>query len=191
VTLNHSKPLDLDSIEVTPDRIRTPRLELVLGTTDILRADLEGPDVLASALGCRVPAEGWPPGEWDADAVRWMLDIIESGRGPGGWGAWYYLRSADRLLVGAGGFKGGPDASRTVEIGYSVVESVQRQGIATEAALGLTAYAFADPAVTRVIAETLPHLVASLGVMRNLGFVPVEPASEPGVVRYGIDRPRH
>lgn len=174
--------------ELRPGRILTPRLELVLATPAVLQADLDGPDALGRALGAAVPVPGWPPGEWDADAIRWMLGVLEENPGPGHWGAWYYLRREDRLLVGAGGYKGPPDGTGTVEIGYSVVESVQRQGYATEAAAGLVAAAFADPRVRRVAAETLPHLEPSLGVMRKLGLQPADDPSEPGVVRYAIDR---
>ncbi|HEX8358892.1 MAG TPA: GNAT family N-acetyltransferase, partial [Longimicrobium sp.] len=67
---------------------------------------------------------------------------------------------------------------------YSVVESFQRRGYATEAALGLTAYAFAEPAVTRVVAETLPHLDASIGVLHKLGFGPADDPSSPEVIRF-------
>jgi [ribosomal protein S5]-alanine N-acetyltransferase len=183
VTLNHHRASPLSGVELQHDRIRTPRLELVPGTMAVLQAELAGPEALAVALGATVPVPGWPPGEWDEPALRWMLAAMETGASPVGWGAWYYIRSEDRLLVGAGGYKGPPDDTGTVEIGYSVVEAVQRRGYATEAAAGLVARAFADPRVVRVVAETFPHLVASLGVMRNLGFEPAEPASEEGVVR--------
>jgi [ribosomal protein S5]-alanine N-acetyltransferase len=175
-------------VELLPHRIRTPRLELLPGTLDILRAELEGPDALSAALGATVPVPGWPPGEWDEPAIRWMLNAMERGDTPAGWGAWYYVRAADRLLVGAGGYKGPPDEDGTVEIGYSVVDAVQRQGYATEAARGLAVRAFADARVTRVVAETLPHLAASLGVMRKLGFRPAQDPSEEGVVRLELTR---
>lgn len=180
--------LDPNTVALAPGRIRTPRLELVQATAAILRADLAGTAELGAALDARVPASGWPPGEWDADAVRWMLRVMAETPELGPWGAWYYLRREDRLLVGAGGYKGPPDATGTVEIGYSVVESVQRRGYASEAALGLVTQAFADPGVARVAAETLPHLEASLGVMRKLGFRPADDPSEPGVVRLAIVR---
>jgi RimJ/RimL family protein N-acetyltransferase len=173
----------LEQVHVSHDRIRTARLELVRATPEILRADMEGPGALGKALGATIPVPGWPPGEWDEGALRWMLDSLESGKISGGWGAWYFVRAEDRALVGAGGLTGAPDASGTAEIGYSVVESFQRRGYATEAALGLTAFAFADPAVTRVVAETLPHLEASLGVLHKLGFQPADDPSAPGVVR--------
>lgn len=180
--------LSLEQVQVGQDLIRTPRLELVRATAEILRADMVGPEALGTALGAVVPVPGWPPGEWDEGALRWMLDALESGRISAGWGSWYFVRADDRALVGAGGFTGDPDESGTAEIGYSVVERFQRQGYATEAALGLVAYAFADPAVRRVTAETLPHLEASLGVLRKLGFHPADDPSGPEVVRLARHR---
>jgi [ribosomal protein S5]-alanine N-acetyltransferase len=168
--------------------IHTERLVLIAGTPQLLQADLDGPETLASVLGVRVPPAGWPPGEWDTPAIRWMLAATEAPGSEPGWGAWYYVRSKDRMLVGAGGYKGPPDAAGTVEIGYSVVETEQRKGYATEAARGLVERAFADPRVTRVIAETYPHLDASLGVMRGLGMRPAETSSEEGVVRFELTR---
>ena len=178
--------LSLEQVQVAQDLIRTPRLELVRATADILRADMEGPDALGAALG--VSVSGWPPGEWDEGALRWMLDSLESGRISAGWGSWYFVRAEDRALVGAGGCTGDPGEDGTAEIGYSVVEHFQRRGYATEAALGLVAHAFANPAVTRVVAETLPHLAASLAVLHKLGFQPADDPSAPEVVRLARHR---
>jgi RimJ/RimL family protein N-acetyltransferase len=69
-----------------------------------------------------------------------------------------------------------------------VLPDFRRQGYATEAAAGLIARAFAHPAVGRVIAETFPELPASIGVLRRLGFSPVDGGSEPGVLRYELPR---
>jgi [ribosomal protein S5]-alanine N-acetyltransferase len=171
----------------TVDPIPTPRLELVLATREVLAADLAGPRALADALGVKVPVPGWPTEHWDHGALNWSIARIDA-EGPSRWGAWYWIRREDRLLVGAGGFKGGPDASGTVEIGYGVVEQLHRQGIATEACTAMVAAAFSDPAVQRVVAETYPHLAASLGVMRRLGMSLMDDPSEPGVVRYGVRR---
>ena len=54
--------------------------------------------------------------------------------------------------------------------------------------MGLIAHAFAHPEVARVIAETLPDLFPSIGVLRKIGFSYVGEGSEPGVVRYGLRR---
>jgi ribosomal-protein-alanine N-acetyltransferase len=57
-----------------------------------------------------------------------------------------------------------------VEIGYSIVPEVHRRGIATEAIKLLIGYAFTNPDVRRVKAETLPRLIPSIGVLEKCGF---------------------
>ena len=58
----------------------------------------------------------------------------------------------------------------------------------SEAVRGLLARAFGLPAVERVIAETLPGLTPSLGVLRECGFRPAGEGSEPGVIRFELTR---
>jgi RimJ/RimL family protein N-acetyltransferase len=92
--------------------------------------------------------------------------------------------------VGTGGFKGRPDAAGDVETGYSIVQSFQRRGYATEAVGGLVGWALGHADVRRVIAHTFPHLAGSIGVLTKLGFERVdEQPSEEGTVRYALRRP--
>jgi [ribosomal protein S5]-alanine N-acetyltransferase len=42
--------------------------------------------------------------------------------------------------------------------------------------------------VTRVLAETLPELAGSTGVLRKRGFVFLGAGSEPGVIRFELTR---
>jgi RimJ/RimL family protein N-acetyltransferase len=51
--------------------------------------------------------------------------------------------------------------------------------------------AFAFPDVRRVIAETLPELTPSIGVLRKCGFRFIGEGSEPGVIRFAITREQH
>jgi RimJ/RimL family protein N-acetyltransferase len=51
--------------------------------------------------------------------------------------------------------------------------------------------AFALPAVRRVIAETLPELAPSIGVMRKCGFRLIGEGSRPGVIRFELLREEH
>ena len=88
-----------------------------------------------------------------------------------------------RTLVGVVGYKGMPKDG-TVEVGYGIVAEHQRRGYATEATRALVDQAFATPGVTRVIAETLPGLAPSIGVLEKLKFTLIGEGSEPGVIRY-------
>lgn len=177
--------------------IHTPRLDLMPGTVAHLEAELAGHAAFAAALGVAVPAS-WPPEFYDADAVRWTLArLAEQGAAtaPGGWGLHYLVRrEAPRTLIGAGGFKGPPDAQGAVELGYAVAVEHRRQRFATEAVVGWTRFAFADPHVAVVFAQTIPSLPASIGVLENAGFGfageghdPDAPDGEP-VLRYEIAR---
>jgi ribosomal-protein-alanine N-acetyltransferase len=176
-----------------PD-IRTPRLHLRPGTPDALRGELESPHALGVALGVAVAA-GWPPEFYDADAVRYTLNWLATHPGDEAWSFYYMIEQADEpTIVGAGGYKGAPDEDGTVEIGYSVVLERRRRGYAREAVDGWLAYAFADRRVARVIAHTLTHLVASIGVLRSAGFDFAGPGTdphEPDAIQYVLPREKY
>lgn len=179
--------------------LQTPRLDLVPATEAHLRAELDGHEVLARSLGADVPPS-WPPLFYDADAIRFALNWLmehpsDAGRG---FAFYYFVRrgtaGASPLLVGAGGFKGAPDAGGVVEVGYSVLPEHQRRGYATEAVIGWVDFAFTASDVTTVMAQTLPSLGPSIRVLEKAGFRFVgageDPHAPPGeqVVRYDLSR---
>jgi RimJ/RimL family protein N-acetyltransferase len=167
--------------------IRTERLDLVPATTALVRADLAGRGALAGALGVAVP-ESWPPELFDEPALRYTLDKLESRPEEAGWWLYYVVLREGPVLVGVAGYKG-PPAEGAVEIGYGVLPEHRRRGYASEASAALVARAFERPEVSCVLAETLPELVPSIGVMEKLGFALVGEGSEPGVIRYALERP--
>lgn len=165
----------------------------------MLLAELESPRALATALGADVP-RSWPPELYDRDAVRYMLGWLDANPDEATWGFYYILEDTARdaaadtppaWAIGAGGFKGAPDASGTVEIGYSIVPERRRRGYAREAVDGWLAKAFADPRVARVIAHTLAELEPSIAVLRSAGFSFAGAGSdpqEPSAVQYVLAR---
>lgn len=177
-------------------RITTPRLEFIAATTELLEMELVSPQRLGAALGVRVP-DGWPPGEYDEHAIRWLLDRLNAQPEAAGWFAWYALLKAETgpgvmpRLVAAGGYTGPPTAEGAVEIGYSVVPAFGRQGIATEMVEALVQRAFADARVTRIIAHTFPSNVASIRVLEKNGFVLEGPGNEEGTIRYARELTTH
>ncbi|HJU64574.1 MAG TPA: GNAT family N-acetyltransferase [Gemmatimonadaceae bacterium] len=173
-------------------QIRTRRLALVSSTADLARAELRNAAELGQQLGVRMPDE-WPPELYDDSAVRYWLDLLDSDPESAGWCSYYFvLHETDSppVLIGAGGYKGKP-RDGMVEIGYSIVGAYQRRGLASEAAAGLVENAFECPEVSRVIAETLPGLDASIGVLEKNGFRFIGDGSEPGVIRYELTRDDH
>jgi RimJ/RimL family protein N-acetyltransferase len=167
--------------------IRTERLDLLPGTRAVLEADLEGRNMLERTLHVEIP-ESWPPPLYDADAIGWMLERLAADQGSGAWGFRYFVHQAEApaqgRAVGAGDFKGPPSPDGSVEVGYSVLPEFQRRGFATEALKGLMARAYDDPRVDHILAETLPELTPSIGVLHKAGFMLVGPGSEQGVIRF-------
>ncbi len=167
--------------------IRTPRLELIAATLDLIAAELEGPEALSALLGVPVPL-GWPPGEYDREALEFFTALLVSG-GPAalGWYNWYAIAvGADgrrEALVGGAGYLG-PPAEGVVEIGYSVMPQTRGRGFATEIVEALTTRALSLEAVRIVVAHTLDSNTASQGVLRRCGFLPVEEGATPGLLRF-------
>lgn len=86
---------------------------------------------------------------------------------------WLYRAAVLRAtseVVARCGFHAPPDADGTVELGYRVQPAWRRQGLATELATGLLAWAHAQGA-RRCVASTTPDNVASQAVIARLGFV--------------------
>jgi ribosomal-protein-alanine N-acetyltransferase len=180
--------------------LRSARLLLVPAREEDLVAELAGHDALARSLGVSVPAE-WPPELYDDDAIRYTLNMLRTTREHRGWTFYYFtlpgFEQRDAELIGAGGFKGAPDPSGEVELGYSIVPKMRRRGYATEATRAMCDFAFTDSRVKTVVGQTLPALAGSIGVMERAGFVfdgqGSDPHAPPGeqVLRYVLTRARY
>ena len=170
--------------------IVTKRLELIPATVEAIRAALETRSALATALDVLVP-ETWPPEFLDPPSLEFTLARLEEGPEQAGWWLHFVVLTrgaTGRTLIGSAGYKGPPAPDGTVEIGYGIVRDYQRQGYASEAVHGLLARAFTAPVVQRVVAETLPELIPSIGVLRKCRFRLIGEGSEPGAIRFELTR---
>jgi len=166
--------------------LETPRLRLIAPDAEIERAVGLGRDTAAAALDVEVAAD-WPP-PLSEDALGFWASSLEEQPSLRGWTAWYWLLMREGqppLLCGIGGFTGAP-RDGIVEIGYSLVESLHRRGLAPEACEALIVWASRDSRVRRVIAHTFPHLRPSIRVLEKLGFALAGAGTEPGTVRYEL-----
>ncbi len=157
-----------------PIRLSTNRLELVAATLELVLAELESPDSLATLLNVQVEA-GWPPGEYDRSAQEFFRDCLQKGGDAAiGWHNWYAIQRATphkpAILVAAGGYCGLPNEKGEVEIGFSVMPAWQKLGYATELAQALVVHAFDDERVQKVIVHTTPANIASRKVIDKCGF---------------------
>lgn len=160
-------------------------------TLSLLEAELNGRKTFQKELGLEVP-ENWPPPLYDRPALEYSLNYLKQNPDAAGWAQWYMLlRDAsgkNLTVVGICGLKGKPSANGTAEVGYSVLPQFQRRGFAGEALGGLLKWTFAQPSVTRVIAETYPELKPSIRVLEKNGFHLIGAGSEPGVIRFELSR---
>ena len=95
------------------------------------------------------------------------------------WYAIWMIEEKSGAHVGDLCFKGlNPDGS--VEIGYGILEPFCGRGYATEAVRAAVDWAFRQPGVTRVEAETEPENRASQRVLAKCGFLPTGTVGEEG-----------
>jgi RimJ/RimL family protein N-acetyltransferase len=171
--------------------LRSDHLELIAATPEMVRAEMQDHAELARQVQARVPSN-WPPPMNDAASQQWTLQYLLAHPDAHGFSTWYVALpdpvGSKRSLIGIAGFKGKPTSDGTVEVGYSMMEDQQRRGYGTEAAGALIAWAFEHPEVSRVVAETYPHLRPSIRVMERNGMVFLGSGSEEGVIRFGITR---
>ena len=153
-----------------------------------LDAELESPVRLAALLGAHVPAS-WPPGEWDADAIRFVRErVAAGGEQARGWYGWYVIRhGADGTpptLVAACGYFGPPGVDGGVEIGYSVVPEARGQGLATELIGALAARALGTPGVVYIRAHAFAHNTPSWRALARAGFTRTGTTNADGAERW-------
>ena len=149
---------------------------IIATTLDLLVAEEVSADALARRLGVS-PASEWPPEFNGPDYRDWQRSVLAAHPDEPGFAGWYVIGAGE--LVGTAGFKGPPDPSGTVEIGYSIIPSRRRRGFAAAAVSLLVRHAFADPRVHVVAAETLPDGVASQAVLRANAFIPAGSRIDP------------
>jgi len=168
--------------------LSTPRLRLVPVLAETLRAAIAGREQLSRVLSVCVP-DSWPPEYLDEGALQYTLDRLVESPESANWWAYFVVRAepAPPTLIGCVGYKGLPREG-AVEVGYGIVADQRRQGYATEATAALIDRAFEYPGVDRVLAETLPELVGSVGVMQRCGMRFIGEGSEHGVIRYELTR---
>src|SRR5262249_24114593 len=140
--------------------IVTARLELIASTAAHLSAEISNRVEFGRLLNAEVPAN-WPP-KSITDAIPTFLKWLEAEPDHVGWYNWYSL--ANNTLIGSGGFMGPPKGGMA-KVGYSVLPQYQRRGFATEMVAALVDWAFANPEVRTICAETEWENRASVRVL--------------------------
>ncbi len=111
-------------------------------------SDTEARAILAGERKGRNWAVGYPT---DGDSIV-AQHHLEHANDPV---AYQVVLNATGSVIGGIGFKGPPDASGTIEVGYGIAPEHQGHGLATEALRTLLAAAGNDPKIHMVFAETV------------------------------------
>ncbi len=162
--------------------LETTRLRLVPMTAALLGTEANDAWHLCEALKAGL-VEDWPPEHWEAPVRAHIVAQLTAHPETVGWHRYMLLLGgAKPLLVGClGAF---PCAAGDVELGYSVVNSYQRRGLATEAARGLIGWLLEQQAVHSVSAQAYENSPGSIKVMERCGLRFVGQGDEAGTVRY-------
>ncbi|UFH55662.1 GNAT family N-acetyltransferase [Spirosoma sp. KNUC1025] len=83
---------------------------------------------------------------------------------------WMAIDRQKQQFVAEAKFKGEPDETGSVEIGYGTYPALHRQGYMTEMVGGLLKWVIQQPDVQRVVADTEAENVASQKVLIKNGF---------------------
>lgn len=83
---------------------------------------------------------------------------------------WLAIDRQKQQFVTEAKFKGEPDETGTIEIGYGTYPTLQGQGYMTEMVAGLLQWATRQPGVRRVVADTEKENVASQKVLESNQF---------------------
>lgn len=149
--------------------LHTSRLEIAPLTPQQFRLWLQDLPSLERELGCTYQAE--PLIGPFAEIVKGQLAVAEEDAAHFLWYSfWLLIRKEGRVAVGSAVFKGPPDATGTVEIGYGLGKAFEKKGFMTEAVGAICAWALRQEGVLHVTAETERAGFASQAVLKRCGF---------------------
>ena len=160
-------------------RLRTEHLDIIPSTPQLAETEQNHPAAqLGHLLEALVP-DNWPP------------PIVEDRNSTdgAGWWDWYIIKHEPEgaILIGILGLKGWPSVSRTVRVGCGLLPEFQDHGYGTEAVDAIASWALEQPHIDRVIADTPTDNYLAVGVLRKLGFAPIE-SDDPDLMRFEKSR---
>ncbi len=147
----------------------TERLKLIPLTADNLKLCIKNRAKMEKKLGLSVS------GKQLTDKMRGIYEIKAGCIGRDRKNLLYYtywqiVPKDKNCIVGEIGFKDAPNSQGEIEVGYGLEEEYRGKGYMTEALVGLTKWAFAQPNISAIIALTLKNNIPSHRVLRRAGF---------------------
>ncbi len=133
-------------------QIRTPRLLLIPMTPEWMETMKEGGEKFKFITGYSLPE----PFTEFPEALDHIIIHLKTLQSSPPWISYAIVRPSDAVYIGQAGFKGNPDESGMVEIGYEIAKGFRLQGYAHEVIRHLIGEAFEHPEIKTILAHTLP-----------------------------------
>jgi [ribosomal protein S5]-alanine N-acetyltransferase len=149
--------------------LATTRLLLIPAGPEFVQAVIDRDHARAGGLyQLTVPAT-WPGNPGAVDGLPHHLEALRADPRELLWRIRLVVLKDDRVAIGSINLKGPPRDGR-VEIGWGLMPSVRRRGLAREASAAVIDWLKAQPAVTRIIATIDDENAASVGIAMHLGM---------------------
>ena len=142
----------------------------------VLRPAVDADREALAALNGDPRVGDWLGGALDRAASDAFVDRVQAHEAAHGFGFWAVERRTDARVIGMTGVWWVPPRMAmpdTVEIGWRFHPDAWGQGYATEAAKAALTYGFSTLRLPEIVAFTARANLASQGVMRRIGMVPV------------------
>lgn len=146
-----------------PVRLETPRLRLASWREE------QVPDFLAIASDPEVMRHIGPGRPWTEEQARAFVRRQIAGEPANGFCLWGLLERATGHLIGHCGLQRVGNTSE-IEIGWWLARDRWGQGLGTEAARRVVAFAFEELRLPRLVSIVQPANTASIAVMNRLGM---------------------
>ncbi|MDE5977579.1 MAG: GNAT family N-acetyltransferase [Turicibacter sp.] len=103
--------------------------------------------------------------------LTWMSEELYAFLPPKvGFTSWIFIEKETNQVIGDGGYKGNPNPTGEIEIGYEIIETKRRKGLATEAIEALLNWALTQHEVKSIIAKCHYQNTPSQNLLDKLGF---------------------
>jgi len=150
----------------------TERLRLVPITLEAIEAVLDHDRARAEAIVGATFPQSWPNDELVALGFPFTREALRAAPEIRLWGDSLVVLRDEPRVVGSVVFHGHP-SDGVAEVAYAIVEGSRRQGLAIEATRTCVEWALEQAGIEAVQATTFPWHLASLGVIKRLGMVPI------------------
>ena len=120
--------------------------------------------------------------------LTWMKDELYCFLPPKlGFTSWIFIEKSTNQVIGDGGYKGNPNPTGEVEIGYEIIESKRKKGYATEAINALIDWGITKPEIKCITAKCHENNIASQNLLQKLQFAWVDKEDETDIYHLYID----